>query len=652
MDLILSANSDNTYSLTGRIDTLFSNKRAKLLLKSKLKVEVHDDSLQFYSEESIDTVVNIIKLAASYVGLPLSYDTGTSKEIKEYSEKEEQFARFAKAAEEIKANNCNKEEFAYFADILDKNMLARHLYPLQLLSAYHLAFSQNGCNFSVPGAGKTSIVYGAYTYLKYQTKDIVKRVDKLLIIGPLSSFGPWESEYEECFDREVDSQRMLATMSLEKKKQYFFENPSELTLMSYPSVVSLKDEIKSFLKRNKVMVVLDEAHKIKNTTGGIIANSIMDIAQGCSSRVILTGTPAPNGYEDLYNLFHFIWPQHDIIKYTIGQLREMSKATLPDSRVAKMMDNINPFYIRIKKSDLGLPPAKDNDPIIVPMDDAQRRIYDFIEQRFVEEATSNSVDSGIHSVLLQAKTIRLQQAATNPFLLYDSLSSFVEEGYDNYSAVDDSSIMKEIMAFYDGSIPAKFRKCLELAKEIICKGEKVIIWTIFIKNVLTLESYFKKNGIDCRTLYGATPVADDTMEEEEFSKSREGIVKEFHNPNSPYKVIIANPFAVAESISLHKACHNAIYLERSFNCAHFLQSKDRIHRYGLPLNTETNYYYLLSEDSIDETIHSRLKIKESRMLNIIERMPIPLFTNITDEGDEDIKAIITDYVKRAARKEI
>ena len=40
------------------------------------------------------------------------------------------------------------------------------------------------------------------------------------------------------------------------------------------------------------------------------------------------------------------------------------------------------------------------------------------------------------------------------------------------------------------------------------------------------------------------------------------------------------------------------------------------------------------------------------MLNIIERMPIPLFTNITDEGDEDIKAIITDYVKRAARKEI
>ena len=652
MDLILSANSDNTYNISGNIEALWANKRAKLLLKSKFKIEIQNNSLHFYCAENIDSVVKIIKLAASYIGLSLGFDTETNEEIKEYSEKEEQFERFAKAAEEIKANNCNSEEFAYFAEILDKNMEARHLYPLQLLSAYHLAFSQNGCNFSVPGAGKTSIVYGAYTYLKYQTKDDSKHVDKLLIIGPLSSFGPWESEYGECFGKEVDSQRMLATMSLERKKQYFFENPRELTLMSYSSVVSLKEEIKSFLKRNKVMVVLDEAHKIKNTAGGITANSIMDIAQGCASRVVLTGTPAPNGYEDLNNLFHFIWPQHDIIKYTVGQLKEMSKATSVDTRVSKMMNNINPFYIRIKKSDLGLPPAIENDPIIVPMDDAQRRIYDFIEQRFIEDATSNSVDSEIHNVLIQAKTIRLQQAATNPLLLYDSLSNLKEEGYDKYSIADDSSIMKEIMTFYDGSIPAKFRKCLELVRKIISKGEKVIIWTIFIKNVLNLESYFQQNGVDSRTLYGATPVADDTMEEEEFSKSREGIVKEFHNPNSSFKVIIANPFAVAESISLHKACHNAIYLERSFNCAHFIQSKDRIHRYGLPMNIETNYYYLLSEDSIDETIHDRLKIKENRMLNIIEQMPIPLFLNITDEGDEDIKAIITDYVKRAARKEI
>ena len=82
-------------------------------------------------------------------------------------------------------------------------MLNRTLYPLQLLASYHLAFfTKTDVIFSVPGAGKTSIVYGAYTYLKNLKDDDEKKVDKLLIIGPLSSFGPWQSEYKECFGTE------------------------------------------------------------------------------------------------------------------------------------------------------------------------------------------------------------------------------------------------------------------------------------------------------------------------------------------------------------------------------------------------------------------------------------------------------------------
>lgn len=132
--------------------------------------------------------------------------------------------------------------------------------------------------------------------------------------------------------------------------------------------------------------------------------------------------------------------------------------------------------------------------------------------------------------------------------------------------------------------------------------------------------------------------------------TRENIVREFQKSDCPYKVIIANPFAVAESISLHKACHNAIYIERSFNAAHFVQSKDRIHRYGLAPGTETNYYYILSRDTIDETIDTRLMEKEQRMTEIMESMPIPLFDNVTEGlGDDDIKALISDYVRRTKK---
>ena len=95
---------------------------------------------------------------------------------------------------------------------------------------------------------------------------------------------------------------------------------------------------------------------------------------------------------------------------------------------------------------------------------------------------------------------------------------------------------------------------------------------------------------------------------------------------------------------------NAIYMERSFNAAHFIQSKDRIHRYGLAPGTATNYYYLLSESSIDQVIHKRLIEKETRLREIIESMPIPLFDNVgLESGDDDIRALITEYVNRTKK---
>ena len=92
-------------------------------------------------------------------------------------------------------------------------------------------------------------------------------------------------------------------------------------------------------------------------------------------------------------------------------------------------------------------------------------------------------------------------------------------------------------------------------------------------------------------------------------------------------------------------------MERSFNAAHFMQSKDRIHRYGLKEDVVTNYYYLLSADSVDITIHERLAEKERRLLEIIESMPIPLFDNtLEDGGDDDIKAVLRDYARRTKAK--
>lgn len=446
---------------------------------------------------------------------------------------------------------------------------------------------------------------------------------------------------------------------------YFFQevhnlysnHPKELTLISYQSVNSLQNELGYFLRNNRVMVVLDEAHKIKNVSGGVIASAVMSLAKYSKSRIVLTGTPAPNGYEDLYNMFKFIWPSKNVIGFEVNQLRDITTCR-DQSRVDRSIDNILPYFIRIKKSDLDIPPATIHPPIRVPMGNIQQRIYDFIEKKYVDSMLSDgSIDTSTRfkAVLAQARMIRLIQAASNPAMLRIPLQEFIDDEdcpQEAFQAIDDSDVMKSILEYENAEIPTKYIATENLVREIIDKGGKVVIWATFIHTIHGLRDYLQSKGIQCQVLYGATPVEKEVVSENQDDDilTREHIVREFQKTDCPYKVIIANPFAVAESISLHKACHNAIYIERSFNAAHFVQSKDRIHRYGLAPGTETNYYYILSQDTVDETIDTRLLAKEQRMTEIMESMPIPLFDNICEGlGDDDIKALIRDYVRRTKK---
>ena len=71
-------------------------------------------------------------------------------------------------------------------------------------------------------------------------------------------------------------------------------------------------------------------------------------------------------------------------------------------------------------------------------------------------------------------------------------------------------------------------------------------------------------------------------------------------------VLVANPGACAESISLHKTCFDAIYYDLSYNCAEYLQSLDRIHRVGGSEDVEVNYYLLQYYNTIEAQIVDNL----------------------------------------------
>lgn len=572
--------------------------------------------------------------------------------LADYDKERQNFVDFSIKAKNIRNNQHEGNDFGDFAKIL-KDKLIRDLYTLQMLSAYHLAFAQNACNFSVPGSGKTSIVYGAYTYLNNLPPDHNKFVDRLLVVGPISSFAPWEDEYKECFGHSTTIRRMVGLDAHNRMLHFYSNERTEVTLISYQSLAASEKDIITFLKREKVMVVLDEAHKIKNVDGGLWAETALSIAQYARSRVILTGTPAPNGYQDLFNLYRFIWPQKRIIRFPVHYLTNLytDRTTSAKEKVKELVDDISPFFIRIKKSDLDLPEPIEHPPKLVVMGKTQQIIYDYIERKYIDYFEEEASIGGFTEKLKSAKLIRLIQCATNPNLLNKPLDDYLSEiGISSSLGIDDREVIQMIKGYNKEEIPAKYIEIAQLIKNIISQegpDGKVVVWAIHICNIHDLQHYLDSQGVTSELLYGAVPNEEDDSDDNIIT--REKIISSFHEKDCPYKVIIANPFAVGESISLHKACHNAIYLEKNFNAAMYMQSKDRIHRVGLEPTDKINYYYFLSKDSVDEVIHKRVLEKEKKMLEIIESEEIPLLSmNMDDvnEGYDDIQSIIKDYHDR------
>jgi SNF2 family DNA or RNA helicase len=643
---------ENHFLIKNQTSELLDNKSMRLTFR-RLGYSIENGSIQipFHIETKIDTLQEIINLLIKF-----DYETELSnkaeKDVNNYRREEQLFEEFSNVAKLIRNDKFNEnqelvEKFDVFQRTLS-NKLVRTLYPLQLLSAFHMAFAQNVCNFSVPGAGKTSIVYGAYAYLNSLGNEDPKFVDSLLIVGPISSFAPWENEYRACFGRTVNSFRISGNSETTKDRKLehlYSSKPAELTLIFHGGVDSYQTDIIDFLKRNKTMVVVDEAHRIKNPEG-VWGQSVTEISKYAISRIILTGTPVPNGYQDIFNLYKFIYPfrYKEILQFHYQNLEDMTKNNSPKSpRIQRLKENLSPFFIRIKKDDLKLPPVSEK-IISVEMNLLQREIYDFIESEYIPGFQKDS-SATAKDVLNRAKLIRLRQASTNPALLLKPLQSSLEEfdpdyeitqGVDEY--IDDSEFIERIKDYSQLETPEKFTKILQLINsDILPKNEKVIIWTIFVQNAEELQFYLNKNNITSRLLIGKIEQAQ-----------REITIEKFNDPvNLEFPVVIANPFSVAESISLHKGCHNAIYLERDYNCSNFLQSKDRIHRVGLSKDQETNYYYFISKNSIDEVINNRLRIKIERMEEIIND-DIPLFSRIDNDDETDIiRDLIINYAKRA-----
>jgi SNF2 family DNA or RNA helicase len=193
-----------------------------------------------------------------------------------------------------------------------------------------------------------------------------------------------------------------------------------------------------------------------------------------------------------------------------------------------------------------------------------------------------------------------------------------------------------ILSYSSYETPKKFDMLASLVAANASEGRKTLVWTNFVTNLIDLSQRVLA-PYSPAVVYGAIPSSADPL-----PGTREGELNRFRE-DAACGVLIANPAAMSEGVSLHHACHDAIYLDRTFNAGQYLQSLDRIHRLGLPPGTQTTMTFLVSEGTIDESVDQRVRVKAERLSEMLAdpnlvTMALPddeSYGNWIDEEDLD-----------------
>jgi hypothetical protein len=458
----------------------------------------------------------------------------------------------------------------------------------KLLALTHAA------NFSVPGAGKTRVSLAVFH--QRRTSGMVTR---MLVVCPKAAFESWQSESRECFP---GSPPRVVVMDSAVPPQ------ADIILINYERLPDARPALINWLKAQPALLVLDEAHRMKLGPAGAWGAACLALGPYAAARMILTGTPAPNGSKDLENLFGFVWP---------GQGRVQVIRALEGNDMRTASDFLRPLYARTTKKELCLPPVD----IFVRRIDLPPLHRDLYNALLGHISTSwRGGDENIES--LGKILLYLLMAATTPALLATGASRHEPLPYRIPPLVPspDSSLNELMRDLPQYELSPKYQEVVRIVAENAKDGRKTLVWSTFVRNLKSLESLLSR--FNPAIVHGG-------------SADRNDQIFRFRNDPSCL-VLLSNPATLGEGVSLHHDCHDAVYVDRDFSAGRFMQSLDRIHRLGLAPGTRTRVTILVANETIDELVEQRLATKLKFMGGVLDDRAVIELADLNEEPNETV----------------
>lgn len=434
------------------------------------------------------------------------------------------------------------------------------LYPYQIQGVKFLINNKFALLADQMGTGKTVM---STTALRIMF--IKGNVKKALIIVPSNLISVWENHLKE-WSPEL---QFITIRGESHLRDITWKLNSHIYLISYDTLrgdFKNRDYLLEEFRKNLDIVILDEAHNIKNPDA-VKTKAVKYISKFAKYRWALSGTPLQNNLRELISLYEFLNPDYQV-EGSVSQ------------EEAKQL--IQPIMLRRLKKDVlkdlpeKLPPEIEK----FQLNPKQKKEYEKILNT-EKERIEHLID-------------RHKNAKNYKFIIKQNLIHSIQK-------------LRQVCNFPSKSYESpKMDRLLDILNELLSEGEKVIIFTNFVKEgVEKIAHNLKKN-------FGSNSFV--TYHGKMSHNHKKEAVKLFKK-DPKRKIFLGTIVTAGEGLTLTEASYS-IFFDLHWNPAKIWQAEDRIHRIGQ--KNRVNIYNYVMENTVEEHILKKLEEKRQMIENVID----------------------------------
>lgn len=400
-------------------------------------------------------------------------------------------------------------------------------------------------------------------------------VARCLVIAPLKvAESTWISEAAK-WDH-LQHLRVIPVLGSSKKRLKALDTPGDVWVINRENVTWLVDHYRE--KWPFDMVVLDESSSFKNSQSKRF-RSLRLVRSRIRRLVELTGTPAPNGLEDLWAQI-WLLDGGQRLGRTISSFRDAffiadrmypgqtyQTYTPQKDAAARIQTAISDICVSMKAEDyLELPPFIE-DAVPVALDETARRVYDRMERDMLLQVDDQTITAGSAAVL-NGKLLQLASGA-----VYD----------------------------VDGH-PAPIHACkIEAFLEVLeqLQGEHILVFYWFVHERERLIAALRDRGLRYRVYSGPE-------DEQDWNEGR-------------VDVMLAHPASCAYGLNLQQGGHHIVWFGwPNWTLELYQQANARLYRQGQ--TKPVIVHQMAVQGTMDEAVVAALHAKGDTQDNLMEAL--------------------------------